>query len=513
MATPHGLSAGQAEIEAKIVPFEEALSNPPVSWHNRPRMASYALYLHIPFCRRRCSYCDFNTYTTLGGLQEAYTAALAREIRQVGALARAAGDDAPGAHTIFFGGGTPSLLSPRQVETILTAAREAFAVAPEAEITMEANPGTVDEAYLSAVRALGVNRLSYGVQSALPGELALLGREHDFDQAVAAVGLARAAGFDNLNLDLIYGLPGQSVADWRRTLAAVLPLAGVTSGVTHISLYCLTIEPGTPMHRWLHDGTIRPPDPDVAADQYELAGHELARAGFGHYEISNWALPGRECRHNLVYWRNEPYLGLGAGAHGMAGGYRYQVVRQPRAYIRRVGMTDDGRPPTADDRPLPDDRRPRTDDRRPWTDDRRQMTDDQRSLGGIETVGDVQWVLDDHLPMHDQPLISGALRSAVGGQRSAVIAGPFPLSAAVAAYHVLGRDEAMSDTAITQLRLLEEGLDLNAFAERFGQTFDEVYGDAVRQLEGWGLLRRRDGRLLLTENGRFLSNQVFHRFV
>ncbi len=394
-------------------------------------MTAYALYLHIPFCRQRCSYCDFNTYTTLGGLQAEYVAALVAEIRQVGA---AAAEEKPAVRTIFFGGGTPSLLSPAQVAAILTAAGEAFAVEAAAEITLEANPGTVDVEYLAAVRGLGVNRLSFGVQSALPGELALLGREHDFAAAVAAVHAARAAGFDNLNLDLIYGLPGQSVADWQRTLDAVLPL-----DVEHISLYCLTIEPGTPMQRWLHNGTIHAPDPDTAADQYEAAGRAMAAAGFEHYEISNWARPGRERRHNLVYWRNEPYLGLGAGAHGSAGGYRYQVVRQPRAYVRR--MIADSRPPTADP--------PR----------------------------------------------------------------PFPLSAAVAAYHRVGRDEAMSDTAITQLRLLDEGLDLGAFAGRFGQSFEAVYGEAVGQLQAWELLQRRDDRLLLTEKGRFLSNQVFYRFV
>ncbi|WP_374689629.1 radical SAM family heme chaperone HemW [Promineifilum sp.] len=390
-------------------------------------MTAYALYLHIPFCRQRCSYCDFNTYTTLGELQDAYVVALAREIRQVGALAADEPAGTPAIRTIFFGGGTPSLLTTAQLEHILTAARETFAVAGDAEITLEANPGTVSLDYLAALRSLGVNRLSYGVQSALPGELALLGRAHDFAAAVEAARLARAAGFDNLNLDLIYGLPGQSVDDWRRTLDAVLPL-----GVEHVSLYCLTIEPGTPMQRWLHNGTIQPPDPDTAADQYEAAGAALAGAGFEHYEISNWARPGRACRHNVVYWRNEPYLGLGAGAHGLGGGYRYQVVRQPRAYVRRMA----GSP-----------------------------------------------------------------------------VGPFPLSAAVAAYHPVGRVEAMSDTAITQLRLLQEGLDLGAFAGRFGQTFDEVYGDTVRQLENWDLLRRDDGHLLLTERGRFLSNQVFYRFV
>ncbi|HOU39635.1 MAG TPA: radical SAM family heme chaperone HemW [Promineifilum sp.] len=409
-------------------------------------MIAYALYLHIPFCQQRCSYCDFNTYTTLGGLQAAYVAALAMEIRQVGALAAAAGDPRPAVRTIFLGGGTPSLLSPEQLGDILAAARAAFAIQPDAEITMEANPGTVSAGTLAAYRALGVNRLSFGVQSALPGELALLGRAHDFATAVEAVGLARAAGFDNLNLDLIYGLPGQSVADWSQTLAAVLGLAAAEPAITHISLYCLTIEPGTPMQRWLSGGAVPTPDADVAADQYELAGRELAAAGFDHYEISNWARPGRECRHNVVYWRNEPYLGLGAGAHGLAGGYRYQVVRQPRAYVRRM-------------------------------------------LGAVWGSG-------------------GAEERGSRGE-----AAQFPLSSAVAAYHQVSPEEAMSDTAITQLRLLDEGLDMAGFTARFGRAFDDVYANEVRQLEAWKLLHRRHGRLLLTERGRFLSNQVFYRFV
>ena len=392
-------------------------------------MTSYALYLHIPFCRQRCSYCDFNTYTGIGELKEAYAAALASEIHQVGQLA----GERPAVRTIFFGGGTPSLMSPGQLAGILAAACEAFAIEPMAEITLEANPGTVDLEYLAAVRGLGVNRLSYGVQSALPGELALLGREHDFAAAVEALALAGEAGFDNVNIDLIYGLPGQSVEDWARTLAAVRSLAAGRLPMTHVSLYCLTIEPGTPLQRRLHNGTISAPDPDIAAEQYELAGRELAELEFGHYEISNWARSGRECRHNLVYWRNEPYLGLGAGAHGSAGGYRYQIVRRPRTYIHRM----EERPPV----------------------------------------------------------------------------GPFPLSAAVVDYHAVDDAEAISDTAITQLRLLDEGLDLDGFARRFGRTFDEAYGPVVRQLEEWALLRREDGRLLLTEKGRFLSNQVFYRFV
>lgn len=387
-------------------------------------MATHGLYLHIPFCARRCTYCDFNTYTSIGDLQPAYAQALAQEVAQVGSLA---GAEPVAVHSIFFGGGTPSLMTVNELSSILDAARRSFVILPKAEVTLEANPESVSEPYLAALRGLGINRLSYGVQSAQSAELQLLGREHDFATAVAALDMARAAGFDNVNLDLIYGLPGQSLASWEATLQAVLALRP-----EHLSLYCLTIEPGTPLQSDLRTGRIQPPDPDLAADQYQLAGERMAAAGYTHYEISNWSFGDRPSRHNLTYWRNEPYLGLGAGAHGSAGGYRYQLVRQPRAYIRRLA---------------------------------------------------------DALP------------------------GPFPLSAAVAASHPVDTAEAMSDVMITQLRLLQEGLDLAAFEAQFGQSVDGAYGDTVPQLESWGLLRRDNGRLLLTEQGRFLSNQVFYRFV
>ena len=195
---------------------------------------------------------------------------------------------------------------------------------------MEANPETVTQPYLAALRATGVNRLSFGVQSVVPSELALLGRTHDFARVRAAVAAARAAGFGRLNLDLIYGVPGQTLASWAESLAGAQSLAP-----EHLSLYALTVEPGTPMGRWLDNGSMAAPDPDLAADQYELAAERLATAGFEHYEISNWSLPGEACRHNVTYWRNEPFLGLGAGAHGFVRGLRYQTVRQPRVYIRR----------------------------------------------------------------------------------------------------------------------------------------------------------------------------------
>lgn len=391
---------------------------------------SLSLYLHVPFCRHRCSYCDFNTYTTLGALQDEYTAALGAEIRQV------AGHERRPAHTVFFGGGTPSLLSIANLRQILRCLKENFDLATNSEITLEANPGTVDPAYLAALRELGVNRLSFGAQSAISRELALLEREHDFAAVVEAVAMSRAAGFDNLNLDFIYGVPGQTLDSWQYSLETALAL-----NVEHLSLYCLTIEPGTPMQRWLRDGRINFPDPDLAADQYELAcelmeGHRTSesatRLAYTHYEISNWARPGRQCEHNLTYWRNREYLGLGAGAHGHAAGYRYQVVRQPRVYIRR--LQNDG-------------------------------------------------------------------------------AGCYPWSAAVAEKHALGPAEAMSDTVITQLRLLQEGLDLAAFATRFGQSMEEAYGRTVPQLVEFGLLHEVQGRLLLTRRGYFLSNQVFYRFM
>ncbi len=298
---------------------------------NPPRPAgSLSLYVHIPFCRHRCAYCDFNTYTSLGDLKEVYAAALCQEMAQVADMPGDSSIRRP-AHTIFFGGGTPSLMPPGSLADILQTAHACFALAADVEITLEANPGTVSLPYLEALHQMGVNRLSFGVQSASPDELALLEREHSFADVVEAVTLSRNAGIHNLNLDLIYGLPGQTLHTWQATLQAALALQP-----QHLSLYCLIIEPGTPMHRWLHTGQIAPPDPDLAADQYEVARHTLAAHGYEHYEISNWALPGYECEHNLTYWRNQEYLGFGAGAHGHAAGCRYHVVKQPRVYIRRL---------------------------------------------------------------------------------------------------------------------------------------------------------------------------------
>ncbi len=299
-------------------------------------MQPTSLYIHIPFCRHRCAYCDFNTYAGLESRIPAYVNALDREIRWMGARGA---ESLPAAgpirvHTIFFGGGTPSLLAPQQVEAILGACRESFALDADAEISMEANPGTVTLDGLRALRSLGVNRLSYGMQSAHPSDLRLLQRQHDTIDVIEAVKWARQAGFESLSLDLIFGLPFQDLERWKATLETAIGLQ-----TEHLSLYSLTIEPGTPFQAWLERGLISLPDDDLAADMYDYASERLAQAGFQQYEISNWArIKNGElaaCKHNLQYWRNRPYLGLGAGAHGYHSGYRLINAASIPAYIER----------------------------------------------------------------------------------------------------------------------------------------------------------------------------------
>lgn len=293
----------------------------------------YSLYLHIPFCRHRCAYCDFNTYSGQESLIPAYVKALCAEIRYVG---QTAPYRLP-VHTIYFGGGTPSLLPADAIALILKACHEAFDVIPEVEISLEANPGRITFEWLKAVRRLGINRLSLGMQSAHPDDLRLLERQHDFFDVSQAVRWARRAGFDNLNLDLIYGIPHQSLSRWQETLERALGLHP-----EHLSLYALTIEHTTPFHHWVARGLIPSPDDDLAAEMYEWADERLSQAGFVQYEISNWAQPrGGDllmCRHNLQYWLNAPYLGLGAGAHGFANHTRTANVRGIKAYIDRLAQ-------------------------------------------------------------------------------------------------------------------------------------------------------------------------------
>jgi len=287
-----------------------------------------SLYFHIPFCKHRCAYCDFNTYAGQSESMPAYVGALCCEIRSVGAAA-------PGlpVGTIFFGGGTPSLLTADQYRQIFANIHRSFQVLPDAEISLEANPGTVSPEYLVDLYATGFNRISYGVQSANPEELRMLERIHSYSDVIDAQVWSRQAGFDNLNLDLIYGLPEQTLERWQNTVKLI---AGLRP--EHISAYALTLEHGTPFGRWAAKGLLPIPDPDLAAEQYEWTMEFLAGQGYEQYEISNWSLPGRQCRHNLQYWRNLNYLGLGAGAHGYARGCRYSNVLRIMTYIERLAV-------------------------------------------------------------------------------------------------------------------------------------------------------------------------------
>jgi oxygen-independent coproporphyrinogen-3 oxidase len=287
---------------------------------------TYSLYLHIPFCTHRCAYCDFNTYAWQAGSIPAYVRALCNEIAAAGAST----PQRIQAQTVFFGGGTPSLLAADQFAAILVAMRASFDLDAEAEISLEANPGTVSPDSLRDLRRLGFNRISFGVQSAHPDELRQLERSHDFFEVIDSVDWARRAGFENLNLDLIFGLPEQHLDRWQATVKLALGLRP-----EHLSLYALTVEHGTPFGRWAQRGLLSLPDPDAAAEMYEWAGGYLAEHGYAQYEISNWAKPGFACRHNLQYWRNLPYLGFGAGAHGSAGGLRVANVLRIKTYIDR----------------------------------------------------------------------------------------------------------------------------------------------------------------------------------
>ena len=391
-------------------------------------MSPTSLYFHIPFCRQRCYYCDFNTYAGMEQWISGYTVALCAEIGQV---AGQAGDRLE-VHTFFFGGGTPSILGIPQLESILQTVRQNFTLLENLEGSLEANPGTVTPGYLKDLRRLGINRLSLGMQSANPEELHLMGRIHDTPDVIQAVKWARQAGFDNINLDLIFGLPFQTMEQWQNSVELALKL-----NPEHLSLYALTVEEGTPFFQWTERGLIPVPDDDLAAEFYEWASDRLDRAGFFQYEISNWARKNSEgilltCRHNLQYWRTLPYLGFGAGAHGFARGLRTANAAAIPAYI---------------------------------------------SLCDAKKVD------------------------------------RFPIGPAAAEVRQIDRQTEMQETMMVGLRLVDEGVSMQQFRDRFGETMDAVFGKQIQKLSGHGLLEETAGRIRLTKHGRLLGNRAFMEFV
>jgi oxygen-independent coproporphyrinogen-3 oxidase len=437
-------------------------------------MAPYSIYLHIPFCSHRCGYCDFNTYAGLEAHIPEYVSALCAEIEWVAA---SAGQKLP-AHTVFFGGGTPSLLPAREIERILTVLKNAFDLQPDLELSLEANPGTLTRSYLHDLHSLGVNRLSLGVQSTHPGELKLLERIHTYPEAIQSVTWARQAGFENLNLDLIFGLPEQTLQTWQRTIQLALGL-----NPEHFSLYALTIEQDTPFGHWSRRGLLSPPDPDLAADMYEWAAEKLANHDYAQYEISNWArtlppatssslalAPGYACNHNLQYWRNLPYLGLGAGAHGYAAGFRTENILSPITYIQRF---KNHLPPPGLDSSIP-----------------------------IETNQKIDYS-------------SGPPGAASKPASNASHA--FPWTPANLHIHPIDRSTEIGETMMMGLRLTREGVSEQGFMARFGQSLEQVFKPQIERLESLGLLEKvsHKGKIVLrlTSKGRLLGNQVFMEFI
>ena len=323
--------------------------------------APLGFYVHVPFCTVKCSYCDFNSFAGIEDMQSEWLQAALTEVelwaprladRQVS--------------TVFIGGGTPSLLSGESVRLLLDTIRTSVDIAVDAEITLEANPESVEPRRLETYRDAGVNRISMGVQSLDSSELVFLDRIHSAERAESAFAMIRAAGFDNVNLDLIYGLPGQSLETWQSTVEQVLHWN--RGGPDHLSCYALTVEEGTPLAARVSAGSVIEANPDHVAEIADWTAGRLSSAGFEQYETSNYARNGLKCRHNLIYWRNQEYAAIGPGAHGFVDGVRFHVVRSPRVYIdrlRRPGTSSDA----GEDLPSP-------------------------AIAGAERVGEVEHVID-----------------------------------------------------------------------------------------------------------------------
>jgi len=313
---------------------------------------NFGVYLHVPFCRVRCGYCDFNTYTSdelRGAKRSDYAGQAIEEVAQAGRVLDAAGLPPRAASTVFFGGGTPTLLPVENLADMLASVRDTFGLADAAEVTTEANPDSVDTAYLLALKQAGFTRVSFGMQSAVPSVLATLERTHDPARIPLVVQWARDAGLA-VSLDLIYGTPGETLHDWRTSLEHA-----IAQGPDHISAYALIVEDGTKLARQIRVGELAAPSDDLQADMYELADELLEAAGYRWYEVSNWSRgEGNESRHNLAYWQGHDWWGVGPGAHSHVGGVRWWNVKHPAAYADRIAA---GHSPAAGRETLDDETR------------------------------------------------------------------------------------------------------------------------------------------------------------
>jgi oxygen-independent coproporphyrinogen-3 oxidase len=404
------------------------------------------LYVHIPFCETKCPYCDFNTYSGIERLIPVYVDALCEELRRWASLF-----PGHGARTVFFGGGTPSYLPSKDLEQVMSTLTVGFPLARGAEVTLEANPGDVTQERAAVWLEAGFTRVSMGVQSFDDGLLALLGRRHTAAQAVEAFSVLRAVGFENRSLDLIFGLPQQTMQQWQESLDQTLEL-----GPSHVSLYGLQIEEGTPLEAFVRTGKIPLPDDDLAADMYLAAREKLAAAGFRHYEISNWALPGMESRHNLIYWRNEPYLGVGPGAHSSMLGHRFANIKSPRWYVRSLGFE------------VPAD-------------------------GLLNLAG-------------SQPRRPDIPESTSGQIRRMASGGPVDF------VEETTPNLELAETMMMGMRL-DTGVRESDFRARFGKSLRDVFSSEIDQMLQAGLIEEDAVGIKLSNNGKLLGNEVFGVFV
>ena len=416
------------------------------------------LYIHIPFCEKKCPYCDFNTYAGLDTLFQDTVDALCLEMARWCAPLHGRT-----IRTLFLGGGTPSILTLRQLEQLFNAVHQNFHLADDCEITSEVNPGVVDRQKFEGLRNLGVNRLSMGVQSFQPQELRFLGRIHDVGDVFRAYDAARAAGFDNVNLDFIFGLPNQPLNNWQDTLEKALTLAP-----EHLSLYSLIVEPNTPLHHWVQTGQAAAPNDDDAADHYEFAIDRLADVGYQQYEVSNWAkthvgnyqegntdqedkanatlsktaeiMPRLACQHNLIYWRNDEYLGIGPGAHSH--------LRLPQA-------------------------------------------DDNINIDHIYI--DRRW--------GNRKPVAGYVKRITQGnpveEFSETLAPPL----------------ARGETMMLGLRLLQEGVAFDRFAQLHSIDLRIDFAAELAELQAQGLITTDEQRVQLTDHGLMMGNRVFAHFL
>ena len=302
-------------------------------------MNNLSFYVHIPYCVKRCGYCDFNTYTptelSIGSeLSQVSRSYLDLVVAEIGYARTVTGDRS--IPTLFFGGGTPTLMEPHDLGRVITAIADNFDLPNDAEITIEANPDSVSLEKLTQLREIGFNRISFGMQSSVPHVLAALDRTHDPENVARAVRWARESGFEEINCDLIYGAPGESIKDWESSVDTVLSLP-----ITHVSAYALIVEDGTKLGNQVKRGEVTMPDDDETADKYLLVDAKLEAAGLRWYELSNWAKPGSESRHNMGYWTGVDWWGAGPGAHSHVGGRRFWNVKHPNAYAERILATGD----------------------------------------------------------------------------------------------------------------------------------------------------------------------------